>query len=234
MKVFKLNKTTTIIIIMAIVSVICLVIQKIIEDNSSKEEIIFAEENTNIVESNVKETELDDNIEETEELQEIEQTEEKIYVYITGEVNNPGVVTLNKGSRIIDAINAVGGTTSDADVSKVNLVFVLEDGTKVNIPNKSAEENVEYVTTASGDDKDDYDKETKSSNSSEKSKNSMVNINTATQTELETLPGIGPSLALKIINYRQEQGKFSSIDDIRNVSGIGDSKFENIKNLICI
>ena len=61
---------------------------------------------------------------------------------------------------------------------------------------------------------------------------SVVNINTATQTELETLPGIGPSLALKILNYRKENGKFSSIEDIKNVSGIGDAKFENIKNYI--
>ena len=61
----------------------------------------------------------------------------------------------------------------------------------------------------------------------------IVNINTATQTELETLPGIGPSLALKIINYRKENGKFSSIEDIKNVSGIGEAKFNNIKEYIC-
>ena len=69
-----------------------------------------------------------------------------------------------------------------------------------------------------------------SSNKESAFKISVVNINTATQTELETLPGIGPSLALKIINYRKENGKFSSIEDIKNVSGIGDAKFENIKN----
>ena len=64
--------------------------------------------------------------------------------------------------------------------------------------------------------------------------NSKVNINTATQTELETLPGIGPSLALKIINYRKENGKFSNIEEIKNVSGIGDSKYEKLKNYILI
>ena len=61
-----------------------------------------------------------------------------------------------------------------------------------------------------------------------------MNINTATQTELETLPGIGPSLALRIINYRKENGKFATIEDIKNVSGIGESKFENLKNYIIV
>ena len=64
--------------------------------------------------------------------------------------------------------------------------------------------------------------------------NTLVNINNATQTELETLPGIGPSTALKIISYRNENGQFSSIEDIKNVSGIGDNKFESIKDLICV
>ena len=64
--------------------------------------------------------------------------------------------------------------------------------------------------------------------------NTLVNINEATQTELETLPGIGPSIALKIISYRKENGNFSSIEDIKNVSGIGENKFESIRELICI
>ena len=65
-------------------------------------------------------------------------------------------------------------------------------------------------------------------------RNSKVNINVATQSELESLPGIGPSTALKIVNYRKENGKFKTIDDIKQVSGIGDSKFNNIKNLIAV
>lgn len=173
----------------------------------------------------------------------------KIYVYITGEVNVPGVVILNEGSRIVDAINSAGGTTAKANISKVNLVYVLEDGMKVNIPNDSDlknNPNFEYITLNSGDGgRDDYnsvdsssDSEGTSSSSSSSSKNekkySVVNINTATQTELETLPGIGPSIALNIINYRKENGKFSSIDDIKQVSGIGDSKFEKLKKYIMI
>lgn len=165
---------------------------------------------------------------------------EKIYVYITGEVNNPGVVILDEGSRIVDAINSAGGVTGKANISKVNLVYVLNDGMKVNIPNNNdLNSNIgfEYITMNSGDGGDDYYSESsfsESISSSNSKKNSMVNINTATQTELESLPGIGPSLALKIIDYRKENGKFSSIDEIKNVSGIGDSKFENLKKYITI
>ena len=180
-----------------------------------------------------------------------------IYVYVTGEVNNQGVVILKEGSRITDAINAAGGITSNANITKINLVFILEDGMKVNIPsNNQLKDNpdFEYITMGSGD--GDVNSWTSaSSNSSNSSgsssggsnsggfansKNSysgqiqVININTATQTELETLPGIGPSLALRIINYREENGKFSSIEDIKNVSGIGDSRFEDIKNYITV
>lgn len=176
----------------------------------------------------------------------------KIYIYITGEVNAPGVVILNEGSRIVDAINAAGGTTAKANVTKVNLVYVLEDGMKVNIPNDNDLKNnpdFEYITLNSGDGgREDYpggasSTWSSSSNGSNLSTNSrsgserkysIVNINTATQTELETLPGIGPSLALKIINYRKENGKFSSIEEIKNVSGIGESKFENLKRYITV
>ena len=167
--------------------------------------------------------------------------EKKIYIYITGEVINPGVVILNEGSRIVDAINAAGGTTNNANVTKVNLVFILEDGMKVNIPNNSDLEknfDFEYITLNSGDGINDEYKKNASDSESTKSKYSksydIVNINTATQTELESLPGIGASLALKIINYRKENGKFSSIDEIKNVSGIGESKFEDLKKYINI
>lgn len=180
-------------------------------------------------------------------------SENKIYVYITGEVNVPGVVILDEGSRIVDAINSAGGTTSKANISKVNLVYVLEDGMKVNIPSDNDLKNnpdFEYITMSSGDGRNDNSSglagtNSSSSNSSasnssglresqSSSRYSIVNINTATQTELETLPGIGPSLALKIINYRNENGKFSSIEEIKNVSGIGESKFEDLKNYITI
>lgn len=181
-------------------------------------------------------------------------SKEKIYIYITGEVNVPGVVILNEGSRIVDAINSAGGTTANANISKVNLVYVLEDGMKINIPNNSDLKNnpdFEYITKNSGDGANDYNSggagAANDSNSgggagsnggssnnfgSNVGRYDIVNINTATQTELESLPGIGPSLALKIISYRKENGKFSSIEEIKNVRGIGDSKFEELKRYI--
>ena len=149
---------------------------------------------------------------------------------------------MNKGCRIVDAINAAGGTTGNANISKVNLVFVLEDGMKINIPNNNDLKNhsdFEYITMASGDGASDVGSSDGDSTEYRNdsgggfdSGHSFVNINTATQTELESLPGIGPSLALKIINYRKENGKFSSIEEIKNVSGIGDSKFESLKKYI--
>lgn len=195
----------------------------------------------------VEEAEIspNDNIKESEESQKINDNssieKKKILVYITGEVVNPGVVILNEWSRIVDAINAAGGTTSKANVTKVNLVFVLEDGMKVNIPNNSDlknNSNFEYITLNSGDGRnDDYirnDSDSKNTKSSYSKSYDIVNINTATQTELESLPGIGPSLALKIINYRKENGKFSSVEEIKNVSGIGESKFEDLKKYLNI
>ncbi len=87
------------------------------------------------------------------------------------------------------------------------------------------EKTDKYVTTSSG---------ASVKNETENTKNAKININTATQTQLETLPGIGPSTAIKIINYRKEKGKFKAIEDIKEVSGIGDSKFEKIKEYITV
>lgn len=159
---------------------------------------------------------------------------EMMLVHITGEVKNWGVIELPEGSRVIDAVDKAGGFTDSADIEKVNLAYELSDGVKVYIPSKNEDEigdttTQEYITADSGNNVitggNDMKKETKSE---------LVNINKATQTELETLPGIGPSTALKIISYRNENGSFSSIEDIKNVNGIGDSKYESIRELICV
>lgn len=166
-----------------------------------------------------------------------ENTEEnqtgQIVVHITGAVKNEGVVTLKENSRITDAVNAAGGLTEDADMSKINLAYILEDGVKINIPSKNDVTQIN-PSEESTNDEEIVDAIPESSTKSEGRNTNMVNINKASQTELETLPGIGPSIALKIINYREENGKFSSVEDLRNVNGIGDSKFENIKNLVSV
>lgn len=162
-------------------------------------------------------------VNENEEANEKDLEKEKIIIHVIGEVQNTGIVELEEGARISDIIEAAGGSTENADLSKVNLAYEVEDGQKVYIPSILDKEVEQYVTAESGD-----------GVIGEETNNKLVNINTATQTELETLSGIGPSTALKIIKYREENGKFKNIEDIQNVPGIGDSKFENIKESICV
>lgn len=145
-----------------------------------------------------------------------------IIVYICGEVKESKVLTLKENSRICDAIDEVGGLTENADLTNINLAYILEDGEKIYIPKKGEDVQIENTSNSS------------SQMSSYIYNSTKININKATQTELETIPGIGPSSALKIINYREENGKFKSIEDIKNVSGIGDKKFESIKDYITV
>lgn len=160
-----------------------------------------------------------------ENTEKIEDTEEKIIIHITGEVKNQGIIKINSNSRLIDAIEAAGGLTENADISKINLAYVVSDGQKIYIPNVN-DLIEEYIDSEAGEGVIVED-----INSSKKT---LININTATQTELETLTGIGASTALKIINYRNENGKFKNIEEIKNVSGIGDAKYEAIKDNICV
>lgn len=145
-----------------------------------------------------------------------EQTDDLIVVYICGAVQESKVVTLKENSRICDAIDAAGGLSKDADLTNINLAYILEDGEKVYIPKQGEE----YQTNSTSPNLN---------NSSNK-----ININKASQTELETIPGIGPSTALKIINYRETNGKFNKIEDIKKITGIGDSKYNKIKEYITI
>ena len=168
------------------------------------------------------------NIQEKEKIG-IAENEEKVIVHVIGEVNNPGVVTLDEGARIIDAINAAGGKTEEADLSKVNLAYIVEDGTQIYIPRINENLNeIELMSTEAGqsvitnEEKEENGQETK------------VNINTANKEKLETLPGIGETTAQKIIDYREANGKFKTIEEIKNVSGIGDAKFDNLKDKIVV
>ena len=152
--------------------------------------------------------------------------EDMIVVHITGEVKKPGIIKIKEGSRIEDAIQVAGGLTENADISNVNLAYIIEDGIKIKIPSNN-DETLEqnYITEDSG-------KGVIISDDNKNTNQSMVNINTATQAEFEELPGIGPSIAIRIIEYRNQNGKFKSIEDIKSVTGIGNSKFEKIKDLI--
>jgi competence protein ComEA len=139
-------------------------------------------------------------------------THEPILVYVTGAVNSPeSTVSLAYGSRVQDAIDAAGGLTANADLERVNLVGIVRDGDQVHVPG-IGEEMTEAVPTASG--------------------GGIVFINSATLEELMTLPNIGESTAQAIIDYREVNGNFSSIDDLDNVDGIGPATLEELAPLI--
>ncbi len=155
--------------------------------------------------------------------------EGKIIVHITGEVKNTGILVLKEEARIADAIESAGGATEEADLNKINLAYTLKDGQKIYIPNKEDEENIAYITEGSGN-----NVSVENGDESEMKEKIKININTASQAELEELPGIGEAIASRIIEYREENGTFNKIEDLLNVKGIGDAKFAEIKEYIVV
>lgn len=145
-------------------------------------------------------------------------TEKPVIVYITGAVPRPGVYALPKNARVQDAISAAGGFLAEAEKSQINLAALLEDGQKLDIPYVEGASPVlgtpvpEIVTSTT----------------------ELIDINVASAGELETLPGIGPTTAQKIIDYREANGPFLSTEDIINVPGIGPGTYERIKDLITV
>ncbi len=147
-------------------------------------------------------------------------TEKPLVVHITGAVPRPGVYALAQGSRVQDVISAAGGFLAEAEKTGINLARALEDGEQLDIP---------YMEGASPVILDALPAATEASSSAE-----LININFASQAELESLPGIGPTTAQKIIQYREENGSFLTIEDIINVPGIGPGTYERIKDLITV
>ena len=141
-------------------------------------------------------------------------------VYISGAVLRPAVYELSQDAILLDAVTAAGGLTSEADHAAINLALPLKDGMHVHVPLPGDDP----VIMVGG--------EERSSNIN--ISGGLVNINIATLAELDTLPGIGPSTAQKIINYREANGKFVSVDEIDRVSGIGAAKLEQIRDLISV
>jgi competence protein ComEA len=139
-------------------------------------------------------------------------------IYISGEVLQPDVYELPEGAILRDAVNAAGGFTADAMKSAVNLALPLSDGMHVHVPGATGEP---VVVPATGGVVPDSP-----------STGGVININTAGLDELDRLPGIGPSIAQRIIDYRQENGLFTSIEGVQDVSGIGPAKYEQMKDLI--
>lgn len=159
-------------------------------------------------------------VEEDESMEVITKKEEKesikIVVDIKGEIKNPNIYWLEEGCIIEDLINVAGGITEEGDLSKINRAQKLNDHEVVIIPNiNDKESEIESIIPSSNNE-------------------NKVNINTASINELDTLSGIGPSKAEAIIKYREENGTFKSIEEIKNVTGIGEALFEKFKENITI
>ena len=152
-----------------------------------------------------------------------------VVVYVCGAVVNPGVYELSEGSRIDDAVTAAGGFSEDADRTYVNLAARLSDGAKLQIPTLSETSDETLAKEINS-----FDAEDNGSKPGASDGGGLININTASQTELATLPGIGEGIAGKIIKYRDENGSFKSIEDIMKVSGIKDKLFSKIKDQITV
>lgn len=149
----------------------------------------------------------------------------EVYVDVDGAVASPGVYRLKEGARVSQAIDAAGGLTAEADVTGLNRASKVADGQKIYVP-KVGEQQA--VTAGGGADGGAV--VTSGANDAA----GLVNINTASVAELQTLSGIGPSMAQSIIDERTKNGPFASIDDLMRVSGIGEKKLAKIKDCICV
>lgn len=141
-----------------------------------------------------------------------------IVVDVEGAVNAPGLYSLPAEARVGDAIQAAGGLAPSAQPGAANLAQKLSDGEQVIIPTiEEAQESAPESSTAG---------------STSSKKDAKININTASAEELQELSGVGPALSERIVDYRESKGCFGSIEDLKNVSGIGETRFENLKDKI--
>ncbi|PKM51049.1 MAG: competence protein ComEA [Firmicutes bacterium HGW-Firmicutes-7] len=168
---------------------------------------------------------ISSNLQETEELivpaeeisqdepEDQNQIEKEIYIQLCGAIVNEGVYKVQFGTRIFEAVNMAGGLTEDASIEAVNQARLAKDGEQIYFPTKDEVNNGSFIIPGA---------------------TSLVNINSASKEQLMTLPGIGESKALSIIQFRESNDGFTSIEDIKKVNGIKDAMFNKIKDLITI
>jgi competence protein ComEA len=142
-----------------------------------------------------------------------------IYVHILGAVTKPGLYELRDGDRAVDAIAAAGGFTKHADQSSLNLARFITDGEQIVVPVEGAQPTTAATSGAAG---------------APGATGAKVSLNSADLTSLETLPRIGPALAQRIIDWRTQNGGFTSVNDLKSVSGIGDKTFDGLKDLVTL
>ncbi|MBP8762654.1 MAG: helix-hairpin-helix domain-containing protein [Acetoanaerobium sp.] len=197
-------------LLITIILVFTLLTVMVINLNANSKEYIVGDTDSSIMQ--------DESIAEDAEEENYEQEENsKVTVFVSGEVLNQRVVEIEKGKRLIDAVEICGGLTENADLNAVNLALVLE-------------EEGHYIIPAIGDTNVVNATNLNQMNSS----SNLVNINSADIELLKTLPGVGDVLGQRILDKREELGKFTSIDQLNDVSGIGDKKFSDIKDKVTI
>lgn len=199
-------------LIIALIIGIVIILSRNYVNNQKKDELVF--ENTS---SSVS---IEDNqLSNKETREKIENNNTTMKVHISGEINKAGVYDIKENYRLEDLVNDAGGLTNNADINRINLAMKLEDQMHIIIPNKNNQENNQT-----------QDQLVTPTNTNE---NKKININNADKNSLMTLPNIGEKRAEAIIEYRQKN-KFNKIDDIKNVSGIGDKYFEAMKDMIVV
>lgn len=149
----------------------------------------------------------------------------EVYVDVDGAVVRPGVYRLKDGARVSQAIDVAGGLTAEADVTGLNRASKVADGQKIYVPKVGEQQAAAAVGGAES---------SVATTPGAGSSSGLVNINTASAAELQTLSGIGPSMAQSIIDERTKNGAFASVDDLMRVSGIGEKKLAKIKDCICV
>ncbi|MDR1797905.1 MAG: helix-hairpin-helix domain-containing protein [Clostridiales Family XIII bacterium] len=157
-----------------------------------------------------------------------------VFVDVGGAVNNPGVLAMPAGSRIVDAITAAGGLAEDADVSALNQAVVLRDSDKVYVPTAAEAQQGGALPQSVGTGTAAAGSAANAASSGADGSQGLVNINTAGSEALQQLNGVGPATAQKIIAYRETYGAFSKPEDLMGVSGIGEKTFAKLKDRICV
>ena len=148
----------------------------------------------------------------------------EVTVYVTGAVHKPGLVTVPAGTRLAEAVAACGGMLPTAVKEGVNLAQILKDGQQITVPERQQPASAAAAPGA----------RTANPAAGGEASSPLVNINTVDAKLLDTLPGIGPAMAQRIIEYRETQGPFTAIEDLKRVRGIGEAKFAKLKDKVCI
>ncbi len=146
-------------------------------------------------------------------------------IYVSGAVQTPGVYTLPPQSRIADAVAAAGGVLPDAAPEAINLALPLVDGMHIHVPAQEEADAPPLVSSG---------RNGAAAEGQARVTSGLINLNTATMEELDSLPGIGPAIARRIIAYREQQGGFQTVDELKNVKGIGEKTFADIAPLVTV